>query len=345
MVEDFTTIITSLGFPSSEAFIALLVITLAVIALIAVIAALRPVLSLYPILIPMPRVRARQGRLLTDKQYSEILESQNIGEIKNYLREYQNMPNISMNSLWKRHWMSQLAETYDIIARIAPDNSKDAFSFLMKKWDIRNIKSLIIAKEARLSADETMNLLVPFGELSDRLNTLVDTDNVEEILNGLEGTNYAPILEDALPQYKETGLILPLEASLDNYLLENLLRTAATPEDDNTALLHEYVGTMVDIANIKIILRAKTDGLKFEDIEPYMITKGYQVREWKLKELMESEDVPGVINGLEGTDYSPVLSDILNDYSVGDSIAPFETALDNYINEIAKEYHLKTSLE
>jgi len=170
---------------------------------------------------------------------------------------------------------------------------------------------------------------------------LVDTDNVEEILNGLEGTNYAPILEDALPQYKETGLILPLEASLDNYLLENLLRTAATPEDDNTALLHEYVGTMVDIANIKIILRAKTDGLKFEDIEPYMITKGYQVREWKLKELMESEDVPGVINGLEGTDYSPVLSDILNDYSVGDSIAPFETALDNYINEIAKRISLK----
>ena len=56
---------------------------------------------------------------------------------------------------------------------------------------------------------------------------------------------------------------------------------------------------------------------------------------------MESEDVPGVINGLEGTDYSPVLSDILNDYSVGDSIAPFETALDNYINEIAKRISLK----
>ena len=82
MVEDFTTIITSLGFPSSEAFIALLVITLAVIALIAVIAALRPVLSLYPYTYPNARVRARQGRLLTDKQYSEILESQNIGEIK-----------------------------------------------------------------------------------------------------------------------------------------------------------------------------------------------------------------------------------------------------------------------
>jgi V/A-type H+-transporting ATPase subunit C len=341
MVEDFTTIITSLGFPSSEAFIALLVITLAVIALIAVIAALRPVLSLYPYTYPNARVRARQGRLLTDKQYSEILESQNIGEIKNYLRGIPEYAKYIDEFPLEKALDVQLAETYDIIARIAPDNSKDAFSFLMKKWDIRNIKSLIIAKEDRLSADETMNLLVPFGELSDRLNTLVDTDNVEEILNGLEGTNYAPILEDALPQYKETGLILPLEASLDNYLLENLLRTAATPEDDNTALLHEYVGTMVDIVNIKIILRAKTDGLKFEDIEPYMITKGYQVREWKLKELMESEDVPGVINGLEGTDYSPVLSDILNDYSVGDSIAPFETALDNYINEIAKRISLK----
>lgn len=341
MVEDITTIITSLGFPSSEAFIALLVITLAVIALIAVIAALRPVLSLYPYTYPNARVRARQGRLLTDKQYSEILESQNIGEIKNYLRGIPEYAKYIDEFPLEKALDVQLAETYDIIARIAPDNSKDAFSFLMKKWDIRNIKSLIIAKEAGLSVDETMNLLVPFGELSDRLNTLVDTDNVEEILNGLDGTDYAPILEDALPQYKETGLLLPLEASLDNYLLENLLRTAATPEDDNTSLLHEYVGNMVDIANIKIILRAKTDGLKFEDIEPYMITKGYQVREWKLKELMESEDVPGVINGLEATDYSPILSDILNDYSAGDSIAPFETALDNYINETAKRISLK----
>jgi len=236
---------------------------------------------------------------------------------------------------------TQLAETYDLIARIAPDNSKEAFLFLLKKWDIRNIKSIIIAKSAGLDVDETLNLIVPFGELSDKLNTLIDADNIDEIFTGLEGTDYAQVLEDAIPVYKETGVLLPIESSLDKYLLKNLLRTAATPEDDNTAFLHEYVGNMVDITNIKIILRAKADGLKFEDIEPYMISDGYQIREWKLKDLMESEDVSGVVNGLEGTDYAPLLSDSLSDYQQTGSIATFETVLDNHINEIARRISLK----
>jgi V/A-type H+-transporting ATPase subunit C len=341
MVEDINTIVTSMGFPSMEAFIALLVVALAVIALIAVISTIRPVLEMYPYTYPNARVRARKGRLLNDKQYTEILESQNLEEVKNYLRGIPEYAKYIDEYPLEKALDTQLAETYNLIATIAPDNSKEVFQFLLKKWDIRNIKSIIIAKEAGLNIDETMNLVVPYGELSDRLNTLIDADSIEEIINGLEGTEYAPILEDALPIYKESGVLLPIEAALDKYLLQNLLRTAATPEDDNTAYLHEYVGNMVDISNIKIILRAKVDGLKFEDIEPYMISDGYQLREWKLKDLMESEDVSGVINGLEGTDYAPLLSDSLNTYSETGSIAAFEKDLDNHINEIAKRISLK----
>ena len=341
MVEDISTVITSLGFPSVEAFIALLVVSLAVIALIAVISTIKPVLDMYPYTYPNARVRARIGRLLKDKQYTEILESQNIEEIKNYLRGIPEYAKYIDEFPLEKALDTQLAETYDLIARIAPDNSKEAFLFLLKKWDIRNIKSIIIAKEAGLDVDETMNLVVPFGELSDKLNTLIDADNIDEVFNGLEGTDYASVLEDAIPKYKETGVLLPIEASLDKYLLVNLLRTAATPEDDNTAFLHEYIGNMVDITNIKIILRAKADGLKYEDIEPYMISEGYQIREWKLKDLMESEDVSGVVNGLEGTDYAPLLSDSLSDFQQTGSIATFETALDNHINDTAKRISLK----
>jgi V/A-type H+-transporting ATPase subunit C len=341
MVEDINTIVTSMGFPSMEAFIALLVVALAVIALIAVISTIRPVLEMYPYTYPNARVRARKGRLLKDKQYIEILESQNLEEVKNYLRGIPEYAKYIDEYPLEKALDTQLAETYNLIATIAPDNSKEVFRFLLKKWDIRNIKSIIVAKEAGLNIDETMNLVVPYGELSDRLNTLIDAESIEEIINGLEGTEYASILEDALPMYKESGVLLPIEAALDKYLLQNLLRTAATPEDDNTSYLHEYVGNMVDISNIKIILRAKVDGLKFEDIEPYMISDGYQLREWKLKDLMEAEDVSGVINGLEGTDYAPLLSDSLSTYSETGSIAAFEKDLDNHINEIAKRISLK----
>ena len=57
-----------------------------------------------------------------------------------------------------------------------------------------------------------MDLLVPFGDLPINWTALIEADNVTEVINALEGTDYPKILEDALPIYKETGMLLPLEA-------------------------------------------------------------------------------------------------------------------------------------
>jgi V/A-type H+-transporting ATPase subunit C len=336
-----TSIISTLGFSSTEAFLALLFIVLAVVSVIVVVSTIKPVLDIYPYTYPNARVRGRMGRLFTEKQFSEIVESNNIEEVKNFLRGVPEYAKYIDKYPLEKALDTQLAETYDLIARISPDNIKEAFSFLLKKWDIKNIKSIIIAKKAGLSRDETLELIVPFGALRDKLDALIESKDINDVLNGLEGTEYPQILEDVIPVYEETGILLPLEASLEKYLLENLLRTTATPEEDNTSFLHKYIGNIVDTNNIKTILRAKSDGLRFDDIEPYMISDGYQIREWKLKDLMEAEDVAGVVNGLEGTDYAPLLSEALAEYSETGSIATFETALDNHVNEAAKSIALK----
>ncbi|MEN6330307.1 MAG: V-type ATP synthase subunit C [Methanobacteriaceae archaeon] len=341
MAEDITTLVTGLGFPSIDAFLAVMFLILAIFGLIVVISTIRPVLSMFPYTYPNARVRARMGRIFTEKQFSEIIESGNIEEVKNYLRGYPDYAKYIDQYPLEKALDIQLAENYDLVARISPENSRDSFKFLLKKWDIRNLKSIIIAKEVGLSPEETLDLVVPFGELTDKLDTLIDADNINEVLSAVEGTEYTPILEDAIPLYQETGMLLPLESSLDKYLLENLLRTVATPEDDNTSYLKNYVGDMVDSTNLKIILRAKVDGLKFEDIEPYMISDGYQIREWKLKDLMEAEDVAGVVSGLEGTDYAPLLSEAMADYNETGSIAAFETVLDNHVDDTAKKISLK----
>ena len=341
MAEDITTLVTGLGFPSMEAFLAVMFLILAIFGLIVVVSTIKPVLSMFPYTYPNARVRARMGRIFSEKQFSEIIESGNLEEVKNYLRGYPDYAKYIDQYPLEKALDIQLAENYDLVARISPENSRDSFKFLLKKWDIRNLKSIIIAKEAGLSAEETMDLVVPFGELTDKLDALIDADNINEVINTLEGTEYPQIMEDAIPIYQETGMLLPLESSLDKYLLENLLRTVATPEDDNTSYLKNYVGDLVDSTNLKIILRAKVDGLKYEDIEPYMISDGYQIREWKLKDLMEAEDVSGVVSGLEGTDYSTLLSDAMADYNDSGSISAFETALDNHVDDTAQKISLK----
>ena len=334
MADSSTALITSLGLPL-EAFIGIVVIGGIIIGAIAVIAIIRPVLDYFPYAYPNARVRARTGRILDEKQLSEIIEADNLDEVKNYLRGLPEYAKYIDQYPLEKALDTQLAETYSMMAGMAPDNVKKVFKVLLQKWDVMKFKSIIAAKEAGLSREETETLIVPFGELKDSLDKLVDTKSITEIINSLEGTAYASILDDALAAYEKTGMILPLEAALDKYFLENLLVAASNPSDESTRVLHSFIGTQIDTTSLGIILRAKAEGLKYDDIEPYIISNGYQLREWKLKDLMDAEDVNGVVNSLEGTDYSKI-SDALPEYTKTGSVASLEAALDEQVRETAK---------
>jgi V/A-type H+-transporting ATPase subunit C len=335
MADGITSIVLSMGFPSIESFLGLIFIVGAIIGLIAVIATIRPVLDYFPYAYPNARVRARMGRLLTEKQLTEIIETDNLEELKNYLRGLPDYATYVDKFPIEKALDTQLAGTYDMLARITPTSIKPIFKILLQKWDVSNIKSIIIAKEAGLSREETFDLLVPFGNLTDSLDKLMDAKSVTEVITGLEGTEYARVLDDAFSDYQNTGMILPLEASLDKYFLENLLVASSNPEERNTRIINSYIGTQVDASNLSIILRSKAEGLKYEDIQPYIITKGYQLREWKLKELMEAEDVGSVVSSLEGTEYSQILADVLPEYTQTGSVAPLEAVLDKKVRNTA----------
>ncbi|MGC9517648.1 MAG: V-type ATP synthase subunit C [Methanomicrobiales archaeon] len=341
MVESITAIVTSLGFSSIESFLGLIFLVGAVIGVIVVIVTIKPVLDTFPYAYPNARVRARIGRLFTEKQFSEIIEAEGIEEVKNYLRGVTEYAQYVDKFPLEKALDSQLAETYDVVARIAPGKIKPVFRALLKKWDIRNIKSLLTAKEVGLSREETLDLMVPFGEITELLEKLIDAKDVIEVVTGLEGTEFAQVLEDSLNDYKDMDMLLPLEAALDKYYLDNLMKAVANPSDDSTTILNSYIGTQVDSTNLKIILRAKVDGLKYDDIQPYMVKKGYQIREWKLKDLMEAEDVAGVISSLESTDYANIMAEALSEYNATGSLEPFELALDKHVVSLAKDLSTK----
>lgn len=325
---------------------ALISIVAAAGAIIIVVPTIKFLRDVVPFAYPTARVRARMGRLFTDRQLTEIMETENLKEFKNYLRGFPDYAKYIDEYPIEKALESQLAEIYQLITEIAPKRLKRVFEVQSKKWDIKNIKSLLTAKDTGLSPEETLNLLIPFGELKDKLEKLTDLKTVEDIITALEDTEYGPILEAALPDYEETGMLLPFEAALDKYYMETLLEVleeVSIPKED-TEILRTYFGAQIDATNLKIILRAKADNLKYEDISPYIIPESYQLPEWKLEYLMEAENIKGIINELEGTDYGPVLAEALPEYEETGSLATFERALEKYINETARTFALKRPL-
>ncbi|MDI6881914.1 MAG: ATP synthase A1 subunit C [Methanothermobacter tenebrarum] len=324
---------------------ALISIVAAAGAIIIVVPTIRFLRDVVPFAYPTARVRARMGRLFTDRQLTEVMETENLKEFKNYLRGFPDYAKYIDEYPIEKALESQLAEIYQLITEIVPKRLKRVFEVQSKKWDIKNIKSLLTAKDTGLSPEETLDLLIPFGELKDKLEKLTELKTVEDIITAFEDTEYGPILEAALPDYEKTGMLLPFEAALDKYYMETLLEVleeVSIPKED-TEILRTYFGAQIDATNLKIILRAKADNLKYEDISPYII-EGYQLPEWKLEYLMEAENIKGIISELEGTDYGPVLAEALPEYEETRSLATFERALEKYINETARTFALKRPL-
>ena len=340
MADEIATIISSLGL-SNEAFLAIVLLAFVVIGAIIVIVASRPILDIYPYLQPNARVRARKGRLFDEKQISELVDANNVDDVTNYLRGSPDYAEHLDEYPLEKALDVQLGETYDMVARLAPSSVQSSFKVLAKQSDIDNIKSLLIAKEAGLDKEATEELLIPEGSLYEDISRLSDAETVTDVVAGLDGTEYAPVLEEVIPQYENTGMVLPFESALNKYYLEKLLKSTESPADENTQILYSYIGNQVDVANIKLILRAKADGLDYDAISPYMISNGYQLREWKLKDLMESQDVTGVISSLEGTKYADVLTELLPEYNETGSVAIFEKALDKFLVDSAKSASMK----
>ena len=340
MADEVAAIISSLGL-SNEAFLAIVLLAFVVIGAIIVIVASRPILDIYPYLQPNARVRARKGRLFDEKQISELVDANNVDDVTNYLRGSPDYAEHLDEYPLEKALDVQLGETYDMVARLAPSSVQSSFKVLAKQSDIDNIKSLLIAKEAGLDKEATEELLIPAGSLYEDISRLSDAETVTDVVAGLDGTEYAPVLEEVIPQYENTGMVLPFESALNKYYLEKLLKSTESPADENTQILYSYIGNQVDVANIKLILRAKADGLDYDAISPYMISSGYQLREWKLKDLMESQDVTGVISSLEGTKYADVLTELLPEYNETGSVAIFEKALDKFLVDSAKSASMK----
>ena len=343
MADGIATLISALGL-TQETFLAFCVIALLVVGAVVVIITSRPILDIYPYLNPSARVRARKGRLFDEKQISEIVETNNVEEVENYLKGVPDYADVLDEYPLDKALDVERANTYDFIARLAPKEVKDPFVIMSKKSDIDNIKSLLTAKEVGLNGDETRELLIPCGSLYAQLESLADSENVSDIVTSLDGTEYATALEDALPQYESTNMILPLESALDKYYLGKLLRSSDVPADENRQIMYSYVGTQVDVANLKLIIRAKQDGLDYDAVAPYILEEGYQLREWKLKDLMESPDVTNVVSGLEGTKYAEALTDVMPVYNETASVAVFEKALDVYASNYAKSLSSKKPL-
>lgn len=296
------------------------------------------------------RIGARKGDLFRRERLTRLLDSRDIAEVTGILQESHYSPYLAGReemslSGFEMAFQTHRAETYAEVADMVPDDMRGVFDEMLKIIDVRNIKTLLIYKQAGLPTEKTMEMISPGGFITpETLEHFFDAASVPELVGRLEGTEYWPPVHEALSEFEEGRNLLPLQHALDRHYYGELWKKIHVTRAKYIEVVKSLVGMQIDAQNIKIVLRCKADELTPEEIVRYVLPFYQELSEERVRRMAEAKDVAETIMMLEGTDYGRALSDRLSEYVDTKSLSGFEKALDNLLlkkaRSIAVEYYI-----
>lgn len=252
--------------------------------------------SVVPYAYPNARIRAKEGSLIDKSKYQELTNSRSLEELASSMEEagYE-VPDKKDSFNLERSLDTQLLDIYSMLDEILPKKVSSIFNHLKFKWDIKNLITIIKARETgkELDTEELMDK----GEIGEKLEEILES---EDLVEALKGTRY----EEYVREYElEDRTILELENKLYKDYYNRLMREA-----ENNARMRSYFGRKIDIKNISFILRSQIENIENEDVKTSLI-EGGTLNQSTLNEIIESENFETAISRLENTKYYETISE------------------------------------
>jgi V/A-type H+-transporting ATPase subunit C len=289
------------------------------------------------------KIMAKEGKFISSSRWEDLWGCTSPGEIASLLEGTDYFPYLSEGAVSDSQELEKaVLEEFSSLGReistIIPKRSWPIKEYLLKKWDVINLRAVMrgIHGDAK-KKDEIADSCIEGGELDVAFfKTLIDAESMDDFVALLAKTPYQSLI-DGLSKYNETKNLFFLEASLDRIFWEDIwlkvLKIKGIKE------FREFIGVCVETHNLKIILRAKNDGLLLEDINPFLIPDCTGLN--ALLSAFDEEDLSDFIPILEDTIYFEPLLSAQQEYEKTGSILAFEQALDNLVLKKAEDIRKK----
>jgi len=297
--------------------------------------------DIIPYVYSTARIRAKESKLIQGDKLEDLITANSLTEVFSYLEatEYARyMQDIVLtgSEAVERALLNQMADTYVEVAAMVPKNVRSTFAVLARIWDVRNIKTILRGIQGGLPSDDIKAHLLPVGELDQKkLYDMAEANTVADVVSALEETRYVALME-ALPRYDESGNMFHFDTALDRIHWDD---TWTTVEPTDVVPLKRYLAVCVDTTNLKILLRAKKEGLSLDAIQNSLITGGTILN--KALKGFEEADVPSMVLAFEGTEYYSILSDAVPEYERIGTLIGMENALDRYMIITGRDISIK----
>lgn len=273
----------------------------------------------------IPRLRVLETRLLDKAKIDRMVDSNSADEVIKILQEteYSNvMTNVKRAEDYEYMLSAELKRVYDDVYSMSPVRS--LVDIMSIKYDYHNIK--VILKGMFLEKDFS-DMLMGFGTVdASKMKVDIETGSLSSFKSTMRKA-----IEETIEDFNSKKDPQRIDIILDNYMFENMREIAKELNDDFTS---KYVSALIDLTNLKSLLRVKKQN-KDRDFLLTLVIEGGSIDKDVLVALL-SDSVENIASKLSYTNYEEVLKLGVEDFAETGSAGTLEKLVDNYIMDLMK---------
>ncbi len=281
------------------------------------------------------RVKAMKTGLLGEKEMGSLMDAKSADEAFALLEKTQYRQDMVAGALKEKTPADRIefalsrnfSAAMKKIVRISPKEVRPVILGLFEKYEINNLKIIILAKHLGHSKEQFAPYIMDVGVLSrGRMQKAIEAKGVKEFAIELGGTEYGSALAKAMKEYDKDKDPVHLLAGLDEYYYSKLSGLDAGSYGGGRAIT-KMAKAQADAKNISSVLRAKKEGLSEEKAMKSVIGHG-SVSKDRLRQAAGAKNVEEAAKHFE-RDFS--LAKAIESYKKSGSIIPLETAVEKAV--------------
>ena len=290
----------------------------------AVLIISRPFSTYLKFVYPNAKFEAMGNPFVSENELSRMLDSKSLSGFKELLNTSKDY-NINGENTYdvQQSLDDAFIQTVEMMQKDSSKKMKDFYDVYLEKIDIHLIKNELKNRLEGKKSDETVINQAVLVNTKKLLQKIMETEkeDLPEILKSYGfGEEVTHVLSDKNVDF------LTIDNVMDTHIINRFKRVKVPYKCEQAK--QKFVKNMIDIRNIKNILRAKQLDYAKESYEKLFLGAGQEIASWKFKEMADVDEISQVISSLEGTSYYGVLKDAIERYNKEGSVQVLENALD-----------------
>lgn len=294
------------------------------------------------------RIKGMKSSLLSKDKIEDILKQSGLRGVISllqdtaygpFIQEAQKKYTVGISEVEIVCWAlkNNMSATVQKLRILMGERSAGLLNFLLERWDVYNIKTILRGRHAGISPAEISQNLFPIGMLSEDLlekmcqdNEISIKDIVDTLINfwGVSKKD-KKIIDTSWEVYSGTGNLLELELELDRIFYKRYLLKADSIDKEGKLL--KIIKIDVDIANIMMIFRLAKSRIDEAHIKKFFLKGGKAIKESMFVSLAAKNDVEEIIKQLDGVEFYQTMLERLPLFKRLKDISIFERSLSGFL--------------